>query len=119
MFARQVTMRLRADSLTKFVRVMDNGVIPLLREQEGFLDQITLISAERVEAVVITFWDRKESEEAFNRTRNPEVLSRLLEVLEGSPAVELFEVVTSIPSISITRRQEAKGERYDREYRTA
>ncbi len=96
MFARHVTIRLRADSLTKFVRVMENSVTPLLREQEGFLDQITLISAERTEAVVISFWDSKESEETFDRTRNPEVLSRLLEVIEGDARVELFEVVTSI-----------------------
>ncbi|HXG94886.1 MAG TPA: hypothetical protein VNN73_21280 [Blastocatellia bacterium] len=74
---------------------MENGVIPLLREQEGFLDQITLISAERVEAMVITFWDGKESEEAFNRRQNPEILSQLLEVIEGNPKVDLFEVATS------------------------
>jgi heme-degrading monooxygenase HmoA len=96
MFARHVTMRLKADSLAKFVRVMENDVIPLLREQDGFLDQITLISTERAEAIVITFWDRKESEEAFNRTRNPEVLHGLLGVIEGNPRVEIFEVVTSI-----------------------
>lgn len=96
MFARHVTMRLRADSLTKFAHVMENSVIPLLREQEGFLDQIVLVSAERAEAIVVTFWASKESEESFNRTQNPEVLTRLLEVLEGNPTVELFEAVTSV-----------------------
>jgi len=119
MFARHVTMKLRADSLTKFVLVMENGVIPLLREQEGFLDQITLISAERVEAIVITLWDRKESEEAFNRTRNPEVISRLLEVIDRSPEVGLFEVVTSISKNIDHETTRGKSERYNKKYQGA
>jgi heme-degrading monooxygenase HmoA len=120
MIARHVTLRLRADSLTKFARLMENGVIPLLREQEGFLDHIILISAERVEAIVITFWESKVSEEAFNRTRNPEVLSKLLEVIEGSPGVSLFEVASATPKkINDERWQEAGNERLDKEYQRA
>ena len=120
MFARHVTMKLRPDSVNKFVRVMENGVVPLLREQEGFLDQITLISPERVEAVVITFWDRKESEEAFNRTENPEVLTRLLQVIEGNPEVRLFEVIQTISADdNADAEQEARNERYDNEYQRA
>ena len=108
MFARHVTMRLRADSLAKFERVIEVGVIPLLREQEGFLDQVILISAERAEAVVITFWSNKENEEAFNRTQNPEVLSRLLEVIEGNPKVDLYEVVTINSNTTAEKSLEAK-----------
>jgi hypothetical protein len=89
-------MTLRADSLTRFMRVIETGVIPLLREQEGFLDQITLISPERAEAIVITFWENKESEEAFNRTRNPDVIRGLLGVIDGTPRVDLFEVASII-----------------------
>ena len=95
MFARHVTMRLRADSVTRFARIMDTEVLPLLRRQAGFLDQITLVSPERAEAAVITFWHTKESEEAFNRTDNPEVLKKLLDVIEGSPRIDLFEVAGS------------------------
>ena len=95
MFARHVTMRLRADSVTKFAVVIETEVIDLLRRQPGFVDRITLISAERAEAIFITFWETKESEEAFNRTENPEVLEKLLDVIEGSPQVNLFEFADS------------------------
>ncbi|MCI0488888.1 MAG: hypothetical protein L0229_20040 [Blastocatellia bacterium] len=93
MFARHVSMRLRADSVIEFARVIEAEVIPLLREQEGFLDQVILLSQESAEAIVITFWDRKESEEAFNRTRSPRVSRSLLEVIEGSPKIDIFEVI--------------------------
>ena len=93
MFARHVTMRLRADSVTKFAVVIETEVTDLLRRQPGFLDQITLISPESAEAVFITFWQTRESEEAFNRTQNPEVLEKLLGVIEGTPQINLFEFV--------------------------
>ena len=95
MFARHVTMRLRADSVTKFAIVIETEVIDLLRRQPGFVDQVTLISPESAEAIVITFWETRESEEAFNRTQNPEVLEKLLGVIEGSPQINLFELVNS------------------------
>jgi heme-degrading monooxygenase HmoA len=95
MLARYVTMKLRADSVTKFARIIDTEVVPLLRKQEGYMNQITLISPERVEAAVITFWHTKETEEAFNRTQNPEVLEKLLGVIEGTPRIDIFEVVSS------------------------
>jgi hypothetical protein len=82
---------------------METEVIPLLREQEGFWDQITLISPERAEAIVITFWENKESEEAFNRTRNPDVLRGLLGVIEGTPRVALFEVASIISNANAGR----------------
>lgn len=91
MFARHVTMRLRADSVTRFAVVIETEVIDLLRRQPGFVDQIILISPERAEAIFITFWETRESEEAFDRAQNPEVLEKLLDVIEGSPQVNLFE----------------------------
>ena len=91
MYARHVTMRLRADSVTQFAVVIETEVVDLLRRQPGFVDQITLISPERTEAIFITFWETREIEEAFNRTRNPEVLEKLLGVIDGSPQVNLFE----------------------------
>lgn len=104
MFARHVTLKLRADSVAKFARVIESEVTPLLRKQEGFLHQVTLLSPERAGAVVITFWDQKESEEAFNRTRNPEILRSLLEVVEGTPEVDLFEVI-AVPPIGSEPRE--------------
>lgn len=93
MFARHVSIKLKEDSIEKFARVVRTEVIPLLREQEGFLDQIILLSPDRPEAVVITFWDKRESEEAFNRLGSPDVLKDLLAVIEGVPDVRLFEVL--------------------------
>jgi hypothetical protein len=70
-------------------------VIPVLRKQKGFKDEITLVAPERNEAVAISFWDKKENAEAYNREKYPEILKTLSKVVDGTPKVESFEVANS------------------------
>lgn len=95
MFARQVTLKLKGDSLAAFSRIIENNVLPLLRKQKGFRDEITLVSPERSEAIGISLWDMKEDAEAYNRTAYSEVAKALSEVLIGTPTVQTFEVGSS------------------------
>jgi len=44
MIARNVTMRLKADSVAEFSRILETEVLPLLRKQAGFQDDISFIS---------------------------------------------------------------------------
>jgi hypothetical protein len=44
MFARKVSLRLKADAAGPFIQKMQNEIIPLLRKHKGFLDELTLIS---------------------------------------------------------------------------
>jgi heme-degrading monooxygenase HmoA len=82
-------------SVSEFTEILENQIIPLLRRQKGFQDQISFIAPERNEAVAITFWDKKESAEAYQREKYPEVLKALSNVVEGTPRVDTFEVATS------------------------
>ena len=95
MFARHVSMKLKANSAAEFKRIIENEVLPLLRKQKGFRDEITFIAPERSEAVGNSLWDTKEDAQAYNSTGYPEVLKALSKVVEGAPTVETFEVATS------------------------
>ena len=95
MFTRHVTMKLKADSAAEFNLIIENEVLPLLRKQKGFRDEITLIAPERSEAVGNSFWDTKEDAQAYNGTGYPEVLKALSKVVEGTPTLESFEVANS------------------------
>jgi heme-degrading monooxygenase HmoA len=95
MFARHVTMKLKANSGSEFNRIIENEVLPLLRKQKGFRDEITFIAPERSEAVGNSFWDTKEDAQAYNSTSYPEILKALSKVVEGTPTVETFEVANS------------------------
>jgi heme-degrading monooxygenase HmoA len=95
MFTRHVTMKLKANSAAEFNRIIENEVLPLLRKQKGFRDEITFIAPERSEAVANSFWDTKADAQAYNSTGYPELLKILSTVVEGTPTVETFEVSNS------------------------
>ena len=95
MYTRNVTMKLKANSAPEFARVIENEILPLLRKQQGFRDEITFVAPERSEAVAISFWETKENAEAYNRTGYPEILKTLAKVIEGTPKVETFQLSNS------------------------
>ena len=95
MFTRNLTMKLKANNAPEFNRVIENEILPLLRKQPGFRDEITFLAPERLEALAISFWDTKENCENYNRTGYPEVLKIAAKFVEGTPKVETFELFTS------------------------
>ena len=95
MFIRNVTMKLKANTAPEFNRLIENEILPLLRKQTGFRDEITLVAPERSEVVAISFWETKENCETYNRTGYPEVLKIVSKFVEGTPKVETFELLTS------------------------
>lgn len=95
MFARNVSIRLKPNSAEEFTRTLENEVIPLLRKQKGFQDEVTLVAPGGLEAVAVSFWDEKESAEAYNHAVYPEVQKSLMNVLAGPPQVRTYEVSNS------------------------
>ncbi len=95
MFARNVSMRLKANSVAEFTQTLEKEIIPLLRNQKGFEDEIAFVVPGGMEAVAISLWDQKENAEAYNRGTYPEVLKALAKVVEGTPQVHTFEVSNS------------------------
>lgn len=95
MFTRIVTIKLKANSTQEFTRLNESNIIPLLRKQNGFRDELTFIAPERSEALAISLWDTKENAEAYNRTGYPEVLKTLSSMVDGTPKVETFELSSS------------------------
>jgi hypothetical protein len=95
MIARNITMRLKADSVAEFSRILETEVLPLLRKQAGFQDDINFISASGGQAVGISFWDTQEHAEGYTQGSYPEALKSLAGVLEGSPQVHNWQMATS------------------------
>ena len=95
MFTRHVIARLKAKAAPEFTRLIEKEVIPLLRKQKGFLDEITFLSPDRSEAIGNSFWETKADAEAYNRNGYPEVMKFLSAVVEGTPTVGTAEVSNS------------------------
>jgi hypothetical protein len=95
MFARKVAARLKPNSLTEFTNLMEREILPWLRQQEGFLDLITLAVPDGTEVATISFWDHKGNAQVYHSGGYPEVLKILQELLDGTPYVKTFDVVSS------------------------
>ena len=95
MITRHVTMKLKANVAPEFNRVIENEILPLLRKQPGFRDEITFVAPERSEALAISFWETKENCENYNRNGYPEVLKIVSKFVEGTSKVDTFELTSS------------------------
>src|SRR5713226_101443 len=95
MFARSVSMRLKPNSVAEFNKTLENEVLPLLQKQQGFQDELVLVSSNGTKAVGISLWDQKDNAEAYHRTTYPEVQNLLSKVIDGTPQVQTYEVSTS------------------------
>jgi heme-degrading monooxygenase HmoA len=95
MFARKVAARLKPNSLTEFTNIIEREILPWLRTQEGFLDLVTLAVPDGSQVTTISFWDQKGNAQAYQSSGYPEVLKILGKLLDGTPYVKTFDVVSS------------------------
>ncbi|PYU12138.1 MAG: hypothetical protein DMG37_14290 [Acidobacteria bacterium] len=95
MFARRIYMHLKPNSVTEFTQRLEKDVLPLLRKQKGFQDEIAFVGQSGAEAFAISLWDKAEDAEAYNRGTYPEVTKILATVVEGPAQVETFNMVNS------------------------
>jgi hypothetical protein len=95
MFARIVSMRLKPNTHNELTETFEKQVIPTLRKQQGFKDELLFVVPGGTEAVGISLWDSKGSAETYHRASYPEVLKTLAKSIEGTPDVRTFEVVSS------------------------
>ena len=95
MFARNVSLRLKPNTLSEFTRIFDKEVLPMLQKQSGFRDEILFAVPGGLDVVAISLWDTKDYAEAYNTAGYPEVLKILDELLDGTPKVQVSDVISS------------------------
>ncbi len=95
MYARIVTINLKPNHLDDFKETLDKQVLPMLRKQNGFKDEFSVVGASGTEIRTVSFWDKKENAESYNSVMYPEVLKVLANVLEGTPQVKSYDVINS------------------------
>jgi len=97
MFTRNVILHLKPNCVKEYTKTLENEVIPLLRKQKGFQDEISFVNKSGSEATGISLWKTKEDAEAYERTTYKKVITALAAVIEGTPEVTTGEVTNSTP----------------------
>jgi hypothetical protein len=101
MFARNVSVHLKSNMLADYTHTFENEILPLLRKQKGFKDEITLSNPGSKDVTAITVWESKANADAYNTNVYPDVLKKLARVIDGAPKVQTFETVASTFNIAV------------------
>jgi heme-degrading monooxygenase HmoA len=95
MFVRKVSMRLKSEAASEFIRKMEGDIIPLLRKQKGFLDEMTLLAQSGKEVYAYSFWESSTDAESYEKNEFAQVTSMLSGVIEGALRVHTYMVANS------------------------
>ena len=95
MYARNVSFHLKSNMLADYTRTFDKDILPLLRKQNGFKDEITFVGPNGIDVTAISLWDDKADADKYNTNFYPEVLKTMARFIEGTPKVQTSDVVSS------------------------
>ena len=87
MFARTLSIRVKLEMFSEFARVFERGIVPLLRRQKGFRDEIVLASTGSRDVLVLSFWETAEDADSYHNSAHREALTLLAGMVEASPRV--------------------------------
>ena len=96
MFTRVVEITAKTGKGKELARTVNDQILPVLRNQSGFVDEIALVSQDNPDRLLaLSFWKSREDAEKYHREGFPRVNDIIRNLVEGSPEVRPFEVVTS------------------------
>jgi hypothetical protein len=95
MFARNVSIHLKSNMLSDYNRTFEKDILPLLRKQNGFKDEITFAGPGGIDVTAISLWENKTDAEAYDTNTYPQVLKTMARFIEGTPKVQTSDVVNS------------------------
>ncbi len=92
MYARMVTGKFKPEKLNFVTQTLERDVIPLLRKQHGFRDEISFFDNDLKEINAISFWDSKQDLEKYERDVYPQVHQKMADAFVAQPKTHEFEV---------------------------
>jgi heme-degrading monooxygenase HmoA len=96
MFTRIVELTTKPGKNKHLSETINDKVLPILKKQEGFVDEIVLVSVKEDNRVLsLSFWNTKEDAEEYHRALYQKVKEMVQHLLEAEPMIRTFDVHTS------------------------
>ena len=97
--ARSVRFDLATDKSDEFHTLFKNEVLPTLKKQIGFKDELLLVKDQHV--LAISFWNDMDSARNYESSTYPQLDRKLRPLMSGQPTVETFKYdsLSTIPNI--------------------
>ena len=96
MYTRAVEVISKSGRARELCDTIDEKVLPILKKQAGFVDEIVMVSdAEPNRVLAISHWNTHEDAERYAREQFDTVQKTIQHLLETEPTVRTFDVHTS------------------------
>lgn len=93
-YTRNVEFEIKPGKAEEFKSKFDGEVVPMLKKQDGFRGELSLVNPEN-HALGISMWDSEKNAELYRTDTYPKVLDLLKGLIVGTPRVATFTVATS------------------------
>jgi hypothetical protein len=105
MFTRVLEITSKPGKAAELTRTIESKVVPFLRTQPGFMDEVTMFSDMNPNLILaISFWKSKDDAERYHQEQYQIVTEALSQVLESAPSIHTFFVANStIHNIAATK----------------
>ena len=95
MYARLVKVHMKPGKSDVTTSRIEEKVIPLLKKQKGFRDEVSFLDTDKDESVAISFWDSEADMRQYEKDVYPDLMRSLTDTFDGTPEVQHFEVANS------------------------
>lgn len=110
MFARSAHFRVKSlDLAAEFTRTLEDEILPLMRNQEGFKGEITLSNPGNLERISISLWEKESQADTYAARIYPQVLKMLSKVVDGAPKIKTYEdIAFNLNDTSVAERRNSR-----------
>ena len=78
---------------SEFVNYWNKEILPTLKKQQGFVDEVLLFGSQDQDlGVGLSFWKTREEAERYHREVFPKLAGSVQHLMKGTPTVRSFNV---------------------------
>ena len=96
----------KAGKKDEFLKAWSSQILPLLKKQDGFVDEILLYEEGSQKPCGLCFWKTKQQAERYRREVFPQAKKFVEHLLTGTPKLRGFEVKAA-ETFNVTARKAA------------
>lgn len=95
MFLLHIDAKLKPGRKDEFLHVFNGRVLPLLKKQNGFVDEMLLFEEGTNTGIALSFWKSRKDAEHYHQNVFEKAKDHVEYMIDGRVTVRTFEVVAS------------------------
>jgi len=96
MYTRVVETISKQGRARELCHAIDEKVLPILRKQAGFVDEVVMVSdTEPNHVIAVSFWKTRQDAERYEREQFDNAKKAIQQMFESTPVIRPYDVHTS------------------------